>query len=110
MANPYSQGQIRAKPFREALNMERLALEAGEIVEHPPGSLRWIAQRALLRAGTETAAMNMVADRLDGKVPQAIVGDDEHAPVRVEDEASTEWRAKCVAVLLAAAKLGKPDE
>ena len=32
----------------------------------------------------DVSAMREVADRLDGKVPQAIVGDDDHAPVRLE--------------------------
>jgi hypothetical protein len=30
-------------------------------------------------------AIKEMADRLDGKVPQAIVGDDEHAGVRIEE-------------------------
>jgi hypothetical protein len=101
MANPNPlprNAAQRERPVRDALRMEAKALEAGEIIEHPTGSLRWIAQRQLLRAGEETAGFNVVADRLDGKVPQAIVGDDEHAPIQVA--ASDEERVKALQALL----------
>ena len=78
-----SRGQQRDKPYRDALRMEAIALHNGEKLEHPEGSLRWNAQIQLLK-GSE-AAIREIADRLDGKVPQAIVGDDEHDPVRVSD-------------------------
>jgi len=32
----------------------------------------------------DVSAMREVADRLDGKVPQALVGDDEHPPITLE--------------------------
>lgn len=32
----------------------------------------------------DVAAMREVADRLDGKVPQAIVGDDEAPPIQIQ--------------------------
>ena len=32
----------------------------------------------------DVSAVREVADRIDGKVPQAIIGDDEEAPVRLE--------------------------
>jgi len=32
----------------------------------------------------DVPAMKEIADRLDGKVPQAIVGDEEHGPIKVE--------------------------
>ena len=55
---------------------------------------------ALERAGLETAAQREIADRLDGKVPQAIVGDDTHDPIRVGDT-TDEQRIKALEVLLA---------
>ncbi len=56
---------------------------SGEECIAPVGSLRWIARQQLKKAGEDTAAAREIADRLDGKVPQAIVGDEEHPPVNV---------------------------
>lgn len=74
--------QNKDKPFRDALRMEQAALAKGEIIKHPEGSLRWNAQCLLMKG--EIPAIREIADRLDGKVPQAIVGDDESDPIRVE--------------------------
>lgn len=69
------------KPFRDALRMEAVALANGEKLEHPPGSLRAIAQANLLKASTgDVPATNVVGDRLDGKPAQAIIGGDEDDP------------------------------
>jgi hypothetical protein len=75
-------GRTKAKPFREALLMETLAAERGDECQAKPGSLRWNA-RKLLELG-EVPAIREIADRLDGKVPQGIVGDDEHDAIRVD--------------------------
>jgi len=74
-------GRPKHKPFQEALRMEMLAAERGEACEAKPGSLRWNA-RQLLEKG-DVPAIKELADRLDGKVPQAVVGDDEHDPISV---------------------------
>lgn len=74
-------GQLRDKPFRDALRMEKCALENGEVINHPKGSLRWNAQRLLMSG--EVPSIKELADRLDGKVPQAVVGDDGEDPVTV---------------------------
>lgn len=79
MANPTSRGQQRDKPVRDALRMESRALENGERAEHPEGSLRWNAQRLLMLG--DASSFREIADRLDGKVPQAIGGSDELGPV-----------------------------
>jgi hypothetical protein len=81
MANP--RGQQRDKPYRDALRIEAKLAEEGEETPAPKGSLRWIARQQLIRAGEDTSAAREIADRLDGKVPQAVVGDDEHDPVNV---------------------------
>jgi hypothetical protein len=80
-------GRPKSKPFKEALLMEALAAERGDPCEAKPGSLRWNA-RKLLEQG-EVPSIKELADRLDGKVPQAIVGDDDHDPInhRVEMDA-----------------------
>lgn len=61
--------------------MEKCALENGEVIDHPKGSLRWNAQRLLMSG--DVPSIKELADRLDGKVPQAVVGDDNEDPVRV---------------------------
>lgn len=71
------------KPWRDAIRMEAAALEQGQRVDHPLGSLRWNAQRLLI-AG-EVPAIKELGDRLDGKPAQAIVGDDEHDPISVRE-------------------------
>ena len=76
MANP--RGQQRDKPFRDALRMEIAA--AGE--DHK--ALRRVA-RALLKAAEtgKVDAIREVGDRLDGKVAQALVGDDRSGPIMI---------------------------
>jgi len=61
--------------------MEALAAEREEECRAPKGSLRWNA-RQLLNQG-DVSSIREIADRLDGKVPQAVVGDDEHDPVGI---------------------------
>jgi hypothetical protein len=60
--------------------MEAALAENGEKSPAKRGSLRWIARQLLIRADEDTAAAIAVSDRLDGKPPQAIVGDSEAAP------------------------------
>jgi hypothetical protein len=76
--------------------MEALALARGEKADHPAGSLRANAQLLLLKG--DVAAIREIADRLDGRVPQAIVGDDESDPIRyaISDEPMDpdEWARK----------------
>lgn len=87
MAKGNPLGQIRAKPFREALTMEAKLAEAGEDTPAKEGSLRWIARQMLVRAGADTVTAVAVADRLDGKPAQAIVGGDEgDAPLTVVNQ------------------------
>lgn len=71
-------GGRKEKPFRDALN---LALkEAGE--NRP--RLRLIAEQLIAKAEAgDMQAIKEFADRLDGKVPQAIVGDNEDDPINL---------------------------
>ncbi len=78
-ASPNPGGRRKEKPFLDALRMEMLSAERGEPCPAPVGSLRWNA-RKLLETG-EIATIRELADRLDGKVPQGIVGDDEADPI-----------------------------
>lgn len=75
-------GLKRSKPFRDALTMEAALAENGEETPAKPGSIRWAARELLKRAASDTASFKEAADRLDGKVPQAIVGDDEEPAIQ----------------------------
>lgn len=74
--NPGGRGKL--KPFRDALNIELASALNGDECIAPKGSLRWNA-RQLIEMG-EIAAIREIADRLDGKVAQALVGGDEGEP------------------------------
>jgi len=64
-----------------------------------------LVQRALVDKAIagDVAAIREINDRSDGKVPQAIVGDDEHDPVRF-GEVTDAQRAKALMALMARAK------
>jgi hypothetical protein len=74
-------GRPKSKPFKEALLMEAASAERGDPCEAKPGSLRWNA-RQLLNQG-DVPSIKELADRLDGKVPQALVGDGEFDPILI---------------------------
>jgi hypothetical protein len=77
--------QNKDKPVRDALRIEAALLEKGEDSPAKPGSLRHSARAMLMRAGADTATFKEVADRLDGKPAQAIVGGEDDDPaVRLE--------------------------
>jgi len=75
MAGNANSGGARQKPFADALRMEIAA--AGE--DHK--KLREIAKVALDKAaGGDMQAIQFIAERTDGKVPQAHIGGDENDP------------------------------
>jgi hypothetical protein len=72
-------GVRRTKPFRDALQMEIAA--AGD--NHK--ALRLVARALLEKAASgDTAAITVLADRLDGKVPQPTGQADELRPQQIE--------------------------
>jgi hypothetical protein len=86
--------QNKDKPFRDAIRMEAAALERGEKLEHPEGSLRWNAQQLLIRG--DVPAIKEVGDRLDGKPAQALEhGGHDGGPI----ETSTDPRSLALAVV-----------
>ena len=71
-------GRVKDKPFRDALIMA-----VKEVGDNDPKALRGIATALLGKACTgDVPAIKEVADRLDGKIPQAVVGDDEYPPIQ----------------------------
>lgn len=78
MAGNANSGRKAEKPFRDALRMQ--LLEAGE--DHK--ALRAIAAKLMEKAlEGDMQAIKELADRTDGKVPQAIVGDDDSDPIKL---------------------------
>jgi hypothetical protein len=73
MAGNANSGRKQEKPFRDALRLELAAAEQNQ------RGLRLIAKR-LIEAAEEGKmdAVKEIADRIDGKVPQSIAGDDEN--------------------------------
>ena len=72
MAGNQNSGRKQEKPFRDALRIELAA--AGEDNK----ALRAIARALILKASDgDMQAIKEFADRIDGKVPQGIVGGDE---------------------------------
>ena len=64
------------KPFRAAL------VRALEIADDNPKKLDELARALIAKAKTgDVAALREVSDRLDGKVAQAVVGDDGSEPI-----------------------------
>lgn len=71
-------GRATEKPFRDALRLE-LAEASGN-----QKRLREIAKALMDKAATgDTQAIREFADRLDGKVPQALTNDVESGPLRM---------------------------
>lgn len=71
-------------------------------------ALRKIAKKLLTRGyAGDMQAIKEIADRMDGKVPQAIVGDDEYDPIRTGPEITDEQRARALALLMAKQNIKK---
>lgn len=73
MAGNANSGRKQEKPFRDALRME--LARAGEDGK----TLRKIAAALISKAEEgDMQAIKELADRVDGKVPQAVIGDEEN--------------------------------
>jgi len=70
-------GRPKEKPFREALR-----LEIASLAEDDPKALRGLARNLLKLASGDDGlqALKEVADRLDGKVPQGVIGGEDEDP------------------------------
>jgi hypothetical protein len=77
MAGNANSGRRQEKPFRDALRIEIAAADGDQ------RGLRKIARKLIEMAEDgDMQAIKELADRTDGKVPQALVGDDEN-PINV---------------------------
>jgi molecular chaperone GrpE (heat shock protein) len=78
MAGNENSGRKQEKPFRDALRIELAAAENNQ------RGLRLIAKK-LIEAAEEGKmdAIREIGDRIDGKVPQAVVGDADADPIGV---------------------------
>lgn len=62
-----------------------LRIAINEASEDGGTRLRQVADALVLKAVSgDVQAIKEIADRLDGKVPQAVVGDDEHDAIKAE--------------------------
>lgn len=72
----------RPKSEKTFANMLRVAIK--EAHEDGGDKLRAVADALVNKAiSGDVPAIKEIADRLDGKVPQALVGDDDEAPINV---------------------------
>ncbi len=71
----------RPKSEKTFANMLRVAIK--EAHEDGNDKLRAVADALVSKAMTgDVPAIKEIADRLDGKVPQALIGDDDEDPIR----------------------------
>lgn len=96
MAGNANSGRRQEKPFRDALRIELLAAGDDSKV------LRQIARALIDKASDgDLQAIKELADRTDGKVPQAIVGDDDSDPINIKAELDAKRFTSAIAGLVA---------
>ena len=71
-------GRPKEKPIRDALRMELAATDLPGYQLPKPYTLRALARAQIEKAANgDTQAFKEIADRIEGKVPQGIGGDDD---------------------------------
>lgn len=97
-------GRPKERPIRNAL--KSIVEGDKKTVAKLPDDLKAIAQKLIDKAKDgDMAAWKEFADRYEGKVPQAIVGDDDHDPIRHALEYTDEQRVQALTALLDGARL-----
>jgi hypothetical protein len=75
---------MAGRPPKEKSFANMLNIAINEASAEGGTKLRAVADALVLKAmNGDVAAIKEIADRLDGKVPQAVVGDDEHDPIGI---------------------------
>ncbi len=73
---------MAGRPPKEKSFANMLNIAIKEAHDEGGNKLRAVADALIAKAVSgDVQAIKEVADRLDGKVPQAVVGDDEHDPI-----------------------------
>jgi hypothetical protein len=94
MAGNSNSGRRAEKPFADALRMELAAAGA----DHK--ALRLIARQLIAKATDgDMQAIKELADRTDGKVPQALIGDSDADPINLKHELDAERFTRSIAGL-----------
>lgn len=89
MAKEGNPNPVGGKPDK----LIRDALKAA--IRQEPQKLKRAAEKVLDEAADGNLhAMNFLAERIDGKAVQAVVGDDEHAPINVVTKMVVEFVSK----------------
>lgn len=75
---------MAGRPPKEKSFANMLRIAINEANEDGGTNLRKVAEALVVKAMTgDVQAIKEVADRLDGKVPQAVVGDDDSDPINL---------------------------
>jgi Family of unknown function (DUF5681) len=83
------------KPIRDAILMELAAADEGREDPVPKRSLRMAIRRQLEKAcGGDLAALQFIAERIEGKPKQALVGDSEESPIALMVSRGEDARTK----------------
>ncbi len=78
---------MAGRPPKEKSFANMLNIAIREANEQGVTNLRLVADALVAKAmGGDVVAIKEVADRIDGKVPQAVVGDDESDPLKLVHE------------------------
>jgi hypothetical protein len=81
-----NQNARKAKRWQDALNKALARFESEELKVKAGEALDKIAEGVVLDAlKGDKDARREIGERLDGKVPQAIVGDDDHDPISIRE-------------------------
>lgn len=81
---PNNSANLEGRPKKEKSFAAMLRIAINEATEEGGTKLRAVADALVNKAVTgDVPAIKELADRIDGKVPQALVGDDEHDAISV---------------------------
>jgi len=99
---------MAGRPPKEKSFANMLNIAIKEANEEGVTKLRQVADALVAKAVSgDVQAIKEVADRLDGKVPQAVIGDDSEDPITLRHELDAERFTSAIASLVA--RSGTPE-